>query len=61
MNEKLKRCINNTKCENFLDIGKLYNNKQSEIREDCYSVLIVDKKERIKGEKWFDFKKNRFQ
>jgi hypothetical protein len=56
----MKKCINNSKCENFLKVGKQYNVKQSETRSECFSVLVTDKKNRIKGEKWFDFKKDRF-
>jgi hypothetical protein len=56
----MKTCINNSKCESFLEVGKQYNIKQSDIRPECFSVLVHDKKNRIKGERWFDFKKNRF-
>jgi len=56
-----KMCIDNSKCEAFLDIGRMYDIKNSETREDCFSVLVKDKKGRVKGEKWFDFKKFRFE
>lgn len=56
-----KTCIDNLRCENFLDINKLYEVKQSETREECYSVLVHDKKQRLIGEHWFDFKKIRFE
>ena len=52
-------CIDNTNCENFLDVGEQYQVKQSEFREECYSVFISDKKKRIK-DGCFDFKKTRF-
>ena len=57
----MKICIDNSKCENFLDINKLYEVKQSETREECYSVLVQDKKQRLIGEHWFDFNKIRFE
>ena len=53
-------CIDNSKCENFLKVGEQYQVKQSEIREECYSVFISDKKKRIR-DGWFDFKKTRFK
>lgn len=56
-----KKCIDNSKCENFLDVNENYEIKQSETRDDCYSVLVKDKLNRIKGEHWFDFKKFRFE
>ena len=52
-------CIDNSKCENFLKVGEQYQVKQSEIREECYSVFISDKKKRIR-DGWFDFNKTRF-
>ena len=55
----MKICIDNSKCENFLKVGEQYQVKQSEIREECYSVFISDKNKRIK-DGWFDFKKTRF-
>jgi hypothetical protein len=57
----MKKCIDNSKCENFLDINEFYDIKQSETREECYSVLVEDKKDRLKGQNWFDFKKIRFE
>jgi hypothetical protein len=57
----MKICINNSKCENFLELNTEYEIKESGTREDCYSVLVKDKQNRIKGEKWFDFKKSRFE
>lgn len=57
----MKKCIDNSKCENFLDINKLYEVKQSETKEECYSVLVQDKKQRLIGEHWFDFNKIRFE
>ena len=53
-------CVDNSKCENFLEVGEQYQVKQSEIREECYSVFISDKKKRIR-DGWFDFKKTRFE
>ena len=55
----MKICIDNAKCENFLEVGKQYQTKQSELREEYYSVFISDTKKRIK-DGWFDFKKTRF-
>jgi len=57
----MKICINNSKCENFLELNTEYEIKESGTREGCYSVLVKDKQNRIKGEKWFDFKKSRFE
>lgn len=53
------RCINNDKCENFLDVDNIYLARTSK-REDCYSVFIKDKKNRISS-KEYDFKKDRFE
>lgn len=55
------KCIDNEKCENFLELNGVYSAKKSEIRKDCYTVKVRDKKNRIVGEKWFDFRKHRFE
>lgn len=54
------KCINNIKCENFLDVGEIYEAKQSNVRYNCYSVLVKDKKHRV-GENFYDFTKIRFE
>ena len=59
--EKTRKCIDNLKCENFLDIGSYYATRESRTRSNCYSVLIKDKKERFKGSVCIDFKKFRFE
>jgi stalled ribosome alternative rescue factor ArfA len=56
-----KKCIDNYKCENWLDVNQFYEVKQSEIRENCYSVLVKDKLQRLKKEHWFDFLKTKFE
>ena len=56
-----RKCTDSDKCETFLDVGDYYETKDSVYRDNCYSVLISDKKQRIKSKFWADFKKCRFE
>lgn len=57
---KKVKCINNSKCENFLDLNKGHTAKQSTMRDDCYTIKVKDKLGRI-GEVEADFRKHRFE
>jgi len=56
----IARCINNEKCENFLYVGEIYQVKQSKLRDNCYTIRVKDRLDRVKSIN-SDFKKDRFE
>jgi hypothetical protein len=56
-----KKCIDNFQCENFLNLGEVYEVRLDENKDSFYSVLVEDKVDNSKGRFWCDLLKTRFE